>query len=45
MGVKVHTIPLDPVTRKVDIRRVRVAMCVSSVFSCARIHTCMEQKS
>lgn len=46
MGVKVHTIPVNPVTRQVDIRRVRMAMCVSSVFSSfACIHTYMEQKS
>ena len=26
LGVKVHTIPVDPVTRKVDLKRVRRAM-------------------
>ena len=46
MGVKVHTIPVDPVTRKVDIRCVRMAMCVS--VSCSfhlLMSPCADQKS
>ena len=27
MGVKVHMVPVDAVTRKVDVRRVDIAMC------------------
>jgi len=30
MGVKVHTIPIDPVTRQVNIKRVARAMYVFS---------------
>jgi sphinganine-1-phosphate aldolase len=31
MGIKVHTIPIDPETRKVDIKHVKRAMCVCSI--------------
>lgn len=27
MGVKVHEVPVDPVTRQVNLKRVRRAMC------------------
>ena len=30
MGVKIHTIPVDPVMRKVDIQCMGIAMCVCS---------------
>ncbi|KAL4078210.1 pyridoxal phosphate-dependent transferase [Scleroderma yunnanense] len=32
MGVKVHAIPVDPVTRKVDIRRVRMAINPNTIM-------------
>ena len=32
MGVKVHEVPVDPVTRQVNLKRVRRAMFVVSIF-------------
>lgn len=34
LGIKVHHIPVDPVTRQVDLKRVARAMCVASRFFC-----------
>lgn len=32
MGVKVHSVPVDPITRKADLKRVARAMCVPCHF-------------
>jgi glutamate/tyrosine decarboxylase-like PLP-dependent enzyme len=37
MGVKVHMVPVDPVTRKVDLKRVRRAMSVLDFLPRCRI--------
>lgn len=36
--IKVHVIPVDPITRKVNIKRVKRAMCVYSIYLSIEFH-------